>query len=422
VGARYFLFLGRHRLRLPAALAIFAMLMSCLAACGGTSGASSQATPGQPPITIGASLTLSGAGAAQGQATLQGYQLWTDAMNKQGGLLGREVRLAILPDSGDPQQAAANYEKLIGSQHVDLVFGPSSPQLVAPALAVAARAGLAFPEAVASSDALFAQSGASSLAALPVPMSTRLSTFAYYILSLPQSQRPKTVAYATEGDSELAAQVAGARKLLELGGVRTVYSTVYTAASSTDYSQIGSRIAASQAQVVVLGAQFADSVALIKAFEQSHYNPQALVATAGPDQSPHFSQAVGSHASEGIFAPALWTAQLATFANPDLLSAYSARYHGGPQAIGAAVALGYAVGQVLGEAVKKVGKLDRRALLQELHSDSFDSVIGAVTFDQSGRNTGTPPYLLQWQRGALITVAPYFVAAENPEFPKPQWP
>lgn len=123
-----------------------------------------------------------------------------------------------------------------------------------------------------------------------------------------------------------------------------------------------------------------------------------------------------------MFAPTLWTAQLDTSTNPDLVSAYRAQYGGGPETISGAVALAYAVGQVVAQAVEKTGKLDKQALLQELHSDSFASVLGAIKFDQSGRNIGTPAYLLQWQQGTLITVAPYFVAAENPEFPKPQWP
>lgn len=397
---------------------ILTVLLLALAACVQET---STAAPdqGPQPITIGASLTLSGEGAALGRAVQQGYQLWADTVNKNGGLLGRQVKLLLLPDDGEQQQVTANYRRLV-SQHVDLLFGPSSPQLVAPAMKVTAPLGYAFPEASEyADDGIFTSSGSSTLAALPVPLSKRLYTFAYTLLSIPLAQRPATVAYATLDDPGLLGQVEGARKFLERGGMQTVVSDTF---GETDLGLLAAQIASSEAQVVVLGASLSASEALVRGFEARHYNPQALLLTLPPEQAASFTRDIGARASEGIFVSALWSPQVATDGSAALVAAYRATYGSGGASISEGVALGYAVGQVMERAIKQTGRFDRSALLQELHADTFGTVIGPARFDQSGRNEASASYLLQCRGGTWVTVAPSFVAEKSPEFPRPTWP
>ena len=56
------------------------------------------------PITIGASLSLSGDFASDGQAFQRGYQLWVADQNKAGGLLGHQIKLDMLSDASSPAQ------------------------------------------------------------------------------------------------------------------------------------------------------------------------------------------------------------------------------------------------------------------------------------------------------------------------------
>ena len=55
---------------------------------GATATSSSPSTTTKAPITIGASLSLTGDFSADGQAFERGYQLWADYVNTHGGLLG----------------------------------------------------------------------------------------------------------------------------------------------------------------------------------------------------------------------------------------------------------------------------------------------------------------------------------------------
>src|SRR5215472_14106922 len=81
------------------------------------------------PIKIGVSLSLSGDFSDDGKAFQQGYQLWADTINANGGLLGRAVQMDIVSDASDPDQVQTNYQKLINVDHCDLVFGPYSTLL-----------------------------------------------------------------------------------------------------------------------------------------------------------------------------------------------------------------------------------------------------------------------------------------------------
>ena len=134
--------------------------VTLIAACGSSSNSSSSASSSggggvatsssthanATPITIGTSLSLSGDFAADGQAFQRGYQLWAADQNKAGGLMGHPIKLDVLSDASSPAQVVSNYQKLIGSNKDQLVFGPFSSLLTVPAARIAQRYGYAFVE------------------------------------------------------------------------------------------------------------------------------------------------------------------------------------------------------------------------------------------------------------------------------------
>src|SRR5579871_1796524 len=153
-----------------------------------SSGAASSATANSTPITIGASLSLTGDFSADGQAFKQGYNLWVKDVNAAGGILGRQVKLTVLDDKSDPNQVVTNYQTLINTDHVELTFGPFSSLLTAPAAAVAARNGYAFVEGAGGAPSVFnTQSNQADHNTFDVslPIADSLMPFVNYIASLP---------------------------------------------------------------------------------------------------------------------------------------------------------------------------------------------------------------------------------------------
>jgi len=394
-------------------------------ACGGTS-TTSTTTPtpvNTTPIKIGTSLSFSGDFSADGMAFQQGYQLWVNDVNKAGGLLGRQVQLDIVNDNSSPDQVQTNYTTLITVHKDDLVFGPFSTLLTKPASVVASRYGYAFVEGAGGGPSVFTR-GLNNVFDVSLPVANNLVAFANYIQTLPASQRPTSVAYATEDDPFTQPQVDTAKALFEQQGIKTASYQVYPA-ETTDYNPIADKIIASGAKVVVVGTLLPDVSAFIKRFKQQHFNPQALIATAGPDQGDQFTKAIGgTKAAEAIMVPnGGWFAQATTPGNAQMVQEYIAKYGGTAASISSDVAEGYAVGQVIQQAVTKVGSLDNKKLIAELHSGAtYTTVQGPVKFDNTGQNTAATAYLFQWQNGSLVPVYPTNVASAQPEYPRPNWP
>ena len=398
--------------------ALITVVLLTLSACGGGTAASQS----QAPIKIGISVSLSGDFSADGKATENGYQLWADTVNKNGGLLGRQIKLDFLSDASSTTQVVTNYQKFISVNHDDLVLGPYSTLLTKPASVVAHRYGYAMIEGSGGGPSVFTQ-GFNDLFDVSPPIVSQLNSFTQYVLSLPPSQRPQTAAYATEDDPFTQPMIDQARSLLEHGGIKTASYQLYPA-ETTDFTPIAQKVIASGAQLVVLGSMLPDMIAYVQAFRQQHFNPMAIVASAGPDQGAQFTGPIGgSSVAEGLFYPNGWDPDLSTYQNAQMVKDYMAKYHGSAQQISADTPEAYSVGQVLYQAATKIHSIDNSALIRELHSgDTFQTVQGNVQFNSQGENTSGAVYVFQWQKGSVVAVYPTAQAAAKPEFPKPNWP
>ncbi len=189
----------------------------------------------------------------------------------------------------------------------------------------------------------------------------------------------------------------------------------------------------SNAQLVVLGSMLPDILAEVKAFRQQHYNPKAIVASAGPDQGSQFTGPLGgANVAEGIFYPNGWDPSInvpatanvpGAISNAQFVQNFISAYGGTAQDISADSPEAYSAAQVLQQAVEKVGSLDNSKIIAELHSgDTFYTVQGTVKFDSTGQNTAGIVYVFQWQQGQVKIVYPSAQAVATPEYPKPNWP
>lgn len=412
-------------------IGVLLITLFVLSACGGgTTGNGSTPTP-QGPIKIGISVSLSGDFSADGKSTQQGYQLWADNVNKSGGLLGRQVQLDFASDASDTNQVVTNYQKFIATNHDDLVLGPYSTLLTKPASKEAARYGYAMVEGSGGGPSVFTQ-GLNNIFDASPPIVSQMNGFTQYILSLPAGQRPTTAAYATEDDPFTQPMIDQAKSLLEAGGIKTVDYQVYPA-ETTDFTPIAQKIISSKADLVVLGSMLPDMLAYVKAFKQQHFNPKAIIASAGPDQGSQFTGPIGgANVAEGIFYPNGWdpginipaaTGVPGSISNSQFVQDFIAKFGGTAQDISADSPEAYSAAQVLQQAIVKVGSIDNAKLIAELHSgDTFQTVQGAVKFDSTGQNTAGLVYVFQWQKGSVQVVYPTAQAVMPPEYPKPNWP
>ena len=386
-----------------------------LAACssGSSTSASTSSTSSsgsKAPITIGASLSLTGDNSVDGQAYDVGYKLWASDVNAHGGILGRQVKLTILNDNSSATQVDTNYQTLFSQDHVDLAFGPFSSLLTTPASAVAARYGYAFVEGAGGAPTVFdspANEADHNVFDVSLPVVDEMQPFVNYIKSLPASQRPKTAAYPMANDPFADPPVQLAQSELQALGVKTVYSKIFPE-EVADYKAPADQVAATGAQIVVLGSTDVPTVqSFMQAFEQQHYTPKLFIAAAGPDQGQSFLSAVGKGNADGMMVPDGWYPGYKNAASEALVSEYVKKYGGTASSVNADIAEAYSVGQVTDQAVTATGGTDNAKIISYLHSGvTLTSVQGPVKFNSLGENGESAAFVFQWQNGVFNQVLP----------------
>jgi branched-chain amino acid transport system substrate-binding protein len=416
-----------QRVNLSHALLAGVALMAgvVLAVAGNSGAASAHTTAGAAslsPITIGASLSLSGDFSTDGQAYQKGYELWATDQNKAGGLLGHPIKLDIVSDASSPAQVVTNYEKLIGSDRDPLVFAPYSTLLTVPAARVAERYGYAMVGGADGGPSVFS-AGLKNVFDVSIPVKNNLVTFAQWVAALPKAKRPKTAAYVTVDDPFTQPQLPVAQEILKKAGVKTVLNKVFPE-EATDYSAIASQVASAKPDIVVLGSVDVPTVsAFTHVFIQQHYNPKAFIATAGPDQGQQFVNAVGSGNENGIFVPNGWYPGFKKADSEKMVKEYVAKYGGSASGVNADIAEAYSVGQVLTQAVNATHGFNQQKIIKYLKSNvTLNSVQGPVKFDNLGENLAQKTLTFQWQNGKLVQTIPTNDAGSvAPLYPKPVW-
>ncbi|HEY0532931.1 MAG TPA: ABC transporter substrate-binding protein, partial [Actinoplanes sp.] len=318
-----------------------------------------------------------------------------------------------------PTQVVTNYQNLINRDKVDLVFGPFSSLLTVPASQVAKRYGYAFLEPAGGGPAVFAQKLTNLFFVQPAPVVKSGDVFADWVLSLPPASRPKTAAYA-ELDDPFASPIAESiRTRFEAAGIRTVYKQVYPA-ETQDFSAIMAKVAAAKPDVLVSGTQSDDAYGQVKSLVQLKFSPQFMFMSNGANSPLEFPTKVGPTNVNGIMSAGDWFPGSTATGSADFTDAYIKANGGTADTIDNSTAEAYATGQLIEAVAKQTGKIDNATIISTLHSGSWPTLLGDLSWDAYGAPAGSF-HLIQWQGGKLVPVYPAGIAKATPVFPKPNW-
>jgi branched-chain amino acid transport system substrate-binding protein len=155
----------------------------------------------------------------------------------------------------------------------------------------------------------------------------------------------------------------------------------------------------------------------VPAEQAAGYQPRGAFFTTGPSLPKEFSEALGE-STEGIFSAISWYEDSTIETNPEFVAAFHEKF--GPDPIAEDSANAYTVGQVLQQAIENTQSIDNAALIDEMHSATFTTVVGPLKFDDVGRPQGSF-MILQWQGGTYVIVHPDFAKQADPVWPKPEW-
>jgi branched-chain amino acid transport system substrate-binding protein len=388
----------RKRLWLAAAAAIAAGVVA--AGCGdddGDGGAESD-----EPIKIGISLPLTGEFSQPGGAARQGYKVWADTVNEAGGLLGRQVELVIKDDASDQNTVVTDYNALISRDNVDLLLGTFSSLLNLPASAVAERNQMLYVEPAGGAPEIFERGFQFLFFAQQATADHQGDLFVDYILGLPEEDRPTTAAYPSIDDPFAIPVIESIREKLEAEGIETVYEDIYPP-STSNFDSIASAVKSADPDLIAHGAVFDDGVGFIRALDKVGFQPRYFFETSAPSNAAQFSDAVGVGSTEGIFYAVSHTPEANTPGNEEFVTRFDEEF-GGLPAEDAADA--FAVGQVVQAAVEEVGSIDDQAALADwLHENEVETILGPLSWDETGAPEGE--FLIgQWQDGKAEIILP----------------
>ena len=352
------------------------------------------------PIRIGMTMALTGGVAPIGKQVLAGLQIWRDDVNAKGGVLGRPVQLVFYDDQSNPANVPALYTKLIDVDKVDLLIGPYATNMVAPVIPLlmqSKKTTIGILANAANSKFHYNQYF-SMLPTGPEPQKSFAEGF--FQLAAAQKPRPKTVAIVA-ADAEFAQNAAdGARRTIkEMGGFQTVMDQKYPP-STTDFAPIMHAAAALNPDILYVAAYPPDSVGIVRAANEINLNPKMFGGTfIGLLVTPikvQLGPLMNGIVNNEVFLPA----PAFTFPGTlEVLAKYRAvaqREHLDP--IGWAFPpLAYAAGQVLGEAVEGAKTLDQVKLAAYMHTHSFSTVVGDISFGKDGEWTKSRVVFTQFQ-------------------------
>jgi branched-chain amino acid transport system substrate-binding protein len=393
------------------ALAAAAMLA---AGCGGSDsgggGGSSSNSASSKPISIGASLPLTGDFSEPGKAARQGYQVWQKMTNDQGGLLGRKVRIIVRDDASDQNTVVADYNALISRQKVDMLLGTFSSLLNLPASTVAERNRMLYVEPAGGAPEIFDRGYKHLFFAQQATADHQGDVFADYILSLPPAERPKTAAYPSLDDPFALPVLQGIREKFEKAGIKTVYTTKY-ASENTNFDSIANAVKSANPDVLMHGATFADGVNFVRALDKVGFSPKYFFQTSAPSFAGQYSKGVGVENTEGTFYAVSWDAKAQTPGNAAFVKQFNQMFGAGEPAEDAADA--FAAAQVMQAAVKAVGGIDDQTKLADwIRGHSVNTILGPLKWDKTGAPQGQ--FLIgQWQSGKSQIVLPKAAATSQ---------
>jgi branched-chain amino acid transport system substrate-binding protein len=399
------------------------LLASCApAAVTETVAATEEVTYPEAPeyIEIGASIPRNGSAGPQGVQVETGYNYAIDTINAAGGVFVAEyntsiqLRLTAYDDESDPTKVTANLERVLSEKDVVAILGGATTPLHSAAIAVAQTNEIPYL-GVSFAWWNIHQRGYDYLFS-PFPKSPAQAVDVFKALNdlIPvAADRPTKVAIFQE-NTDWGRELGGLWNAnAKPFGYTVVYNGIYTQ-KTTSFTTLIQEAQAAGADMLLALPISPDAATLIKDMQALDWAPKFSLLIRAPDSAtwPNLGTAgdyvtvfAGWHNGEKFPGVAEINARHQTdFGRPaDIL-----------------VGPGYACVQILADAIRRAGTLDRQDIRDAIADTDMMTVIGPVSFNADGTGVVLNP-LVQWQNGKMELVWPLDMATATFLYPAPAY-
>ena len=354
----------------------------------------------QQPITIGFTVSKTGALNVDSLEQYRGFELWRDQVNAAGGIKAGgksyKVQFASYDDESNSKRVQQLYSRMILEDKADFLFSPYSSPLTATAAVVTEQyekimltTGAAEPKTYTLGNQDLFQMFA------PAPEYLKVA------LDALKTKDPKAaVAFVYEDSAFPVAVVTPAKAYAQQLGFNVVFTEAY-APNTTDFSAIIDKVIASKATVLLGGGHYADGSTLARQLYGHKVPLKMLTLLVAPDSSQWVEL---GDAAMGVMVPSQWEPQSAFKAQygpsgADFAKTYTAKYNAPPSYESAG---GYGCGLILQRAIEQAGGIDSAKVAQALNSTDVTTFYGRTKFStastEHGLQAGHSMVLAQWQK------------------------
>lgn len=375
----------------------------------------------QDKIKIGYAISKTGPNAGGANITqIPNYQLWIKELNDKGGLMvgGKRVPVEVIEydDRSNSEEAVRAVERLITQDKVDLLLPPWGTGLNLAVGPVFNKYG--YPQLTFSA----VTDRAPELVKRWPNSFWFLGTSKQYVDELVALLAKERDAGKINGNIAMISIADGfgidlskaAREGFETAKFKLAYDKSYPIGTQ-DLSPLIGEAARSGADTFVAFSYPPDTVAITDQAKIASFNPKVMFLGVGV-AFPIYPQRFGAN-TEGIMTLGGWSPN-----NPGTMEyrkKHQAMHGRDPDYWGSQ--LGYVSLQMLEQAVERVGKIDRAAIVKELQTGTFDTVLGKIKLVDNMPPKGTYAYIGQWQNGFFTGVAPAGSGMGQVVIPKPTW-
>ena len=371
-----------------------------LALAGAATGFAGSARAQAKPLTIGFGMALTGGLAPNGKAALLAMQIAEEDINARGGLLGRPVKLVYYDDQSNPSTVPGLYTKLLDVDKVDIVVSGYATNMVAPAMPIVMQKDRTFFSLLGlavNSEFHYPRYFSITPTGGPRPK----ESFAEGFLEVAMEQNPKPQTLALVGaDAEFPRNaMEGVRNICKKNGLKLVYDKTYPP-TTADYTPIVRAVAATNPDVFFACSYPPDSVGIIRASSEIGFKPKLYGGGMVGLQATAIKTQLGPLLN-GIVVYDFWLpwAGFASDEGRDFVKKYQTRSAAaGVDLLGYYLPpFGYALMQVVEQAVKGAGGTDDAKLADFARKNTFKTVVGDISFNDQGEWSVAQVMAVQFQ-------------------------
>lgn len=358
-----------------------------LALAGAATGFSGAASAQAKPITIGFGMALTGGLAPNGKAALLAMQIATEEINAKGGILGRPVKLVFYDDQSNPSSIPGLYTKLIDVDKVDIVVSGYATNMIAPAMPIVMQKDRTFFALFGLDvNSAFKYPRYFSIQPAGGPKPKEAFAEGFFDVAMAQTPKPQTLAIVGADAEYPHNALEGVRAIAKRHNLKIVYDKFYPPATA-DYTPVVRAVAATNPDIFFAASYPPDSVGIVRASSEIGFKPKIFGGGMVGLQATAIKTQLGPLLN-GIVVYDFWLpwAGFATDAGRAFLKKYQTKSaEAGVDLLGYYLPpFGYALMQVIEQAVTAAGTTDDAKLADALRKNTFKTVVGDFKFNSAG--------------------------------------